>query len=72
MRFTMVMKIGEIPGDEPARIGGVRKMNPIKNGIVELSMIITEFFRPVTDIDVGVITNHRHCQTKREYEILQK
>ncbi|MCA9408587.1 MAG: glycosyltransferase family 2 protein [Candidatus Omnitrophica bacterium] len=68
----MKMKIGEIPGDEPARIGGVRKMNPIKNGIVELSMIITEFFRPVTDIDVGVITNHRHCQTKREYEILQK
>ena len=38
------LKIGEIPGDEPARIGGVRKMHPLKNGIAELSMIIKEFF----------------------------
>ncbi len=39
------MKIGEIPGDEPARIGGVRKMHPLKNGISELCMILGERFR---------------------------
>ncbi len=39
------LKIGEIPGDEPPRIGGVRKMHPIKNGISELCMIIKEFCR---------------------------
>ena len=39
------LRIGEIPGDEPPRIGGVRKMHPIKNGISELCMIISEFFR---------------------------
>ena len=39
------MRIGEIPGDEPARIGGVRKMHPIKNGISELCMIVGERFR---------------------------
>ncbi|HPB67453.1 MAG TPA: glycosyltransferase family 2 protein [Candidatus Omnitrophota bacterium] len=38
-------RIGEIPGDEPPRIGGVRKMHPLKNGISELGMIFTEFFR---------------------------
>ncbi|HOY08647.1 MAG TPA: glycosyltransferase family 2 protein [Candidatus Omnitrophota bacterium] len=38
-------RIGEIPGDEPPRIGGVRKMHPIKNGISELCMIFTEFCR---------------------------
>lgn len=38
------LKIGEIPGDEPARIGGVRKMNPLKNGIQELLRILKEFF----------------------------
>lgn len=38
------MKIGEIPGDEPARIGGVRKMHPLKNGIIELARIGKEFF----------------------------
>ncbi len=37
------MSIAEIPGDEPSRIGGVRKMHPIKNGIQELSMITKEF-----------------------------
>lgn len=39
------MKIGEIPGDEPPRIGGVRKMHPLKNGIAELKMIFGEFFK---------------------------
>ncbi len=38
------LRIGEIPGDEPVRIGGVRKMHPLKNGIREISMIIKEFF----------------------------
>lgn len=38
------LKIGEIPGDEPPRIGGVRKMQPLKNGLYELSMIMKEFF----------------------------
>ncbi len=36
-------RIGEIPGDEPPRIGGVRKMHPLKNGISEFLMIIREF-----------------------------
>ena len=39
-------KLGEIPGDEPARIGGVRKMNPVRNGLAELFMLIREFCRP--------------------------
>tara|TARA_B100000315_G_scaffold128318_1_gene117988 strand:+ start:278 stop:943 length:666 start_codon:yes stop_codon:yes gene_type:complete len=39
------LKIGEIPGDEPPRIGGVRKMSPMKNGFQELFMIISEFIR---------------------------
>jgi glycosyltransferase involved in cell wall biosynthesis len=38
------MRIGEIPGDEPPRIGGVRKMSPLKNGTSELLRIIWEFF----------------------------
>lgn len=37
------LRIGEIPGDEPARIGGVRKMHPLKNGVREISMIMKEF-----------------------------
>lgn len=37
-------KIGEIPADEPARIGGIRKMHPLKNGIAELGRIVREFF----------------------------
>lgn len=36
-------RIAEIPGDEPARIGGFRKMDPIKNGLAELSMILHEW-----------------------------
>lgn len=38
-------KLGEIPGDEPARIGGVRKMNPVRNGLAELFMLGKEFGR---------------------------
>jgi len=37
------LKIIEIPGDEPNRIGGVRKMNPLRNGSIELACILQEF-----------------------------
>ncbi len=37
-------KIGEIPGDEPPRIGGNRKMSPLKNGYRELFAFLKEFF----------------------------
>ncbi len=39
-------RIAEIPGDEPARIGGVRKMDPLRNGLAELKMILKERFCP--------------------------
>jgi glycosyltransferase involved in cell wall biosynthesis len=35
-------KIGEVPGIEPPRIGGIRKMNPIRNGLAELRMLLGE------------------------------
>jgi len=38
--------IGEIPGDEPPRIGGQRKMRPLQNGLAELKVIVEEFLRP--------------------------
>lgn len=38
------LKIAEIPGDEPPRIGGTRKMHPLRNGLSELTMIMKEFF----------------------------
>ena len=38
------LKTGEIPGDEPARIGGVRKMNPLINGLDILRLIAVERF----------------------------
>lgn len=37
------LPIGEIPGDEPARIGGVRKLRPLRDGWCELSVILREF-----------------------------
>lgn len=37
-------KVSEIPGDEPARIGGVRKMRPLVNGSAILLLIIKELF----------------------------
>lgn len=40
------LKIVEIPGDEPPRIGGKRKMVPLRNGLTELFCICGEFFRP--------------------------
>lgn len=38
------LKVAEIPGDEPPRIGSPRKMNPILNGIDIIRLIIDEFF----------------------------
>ena len=40
----MKVKIGEIPGDEPARIGGERKLQIIRWGAAYYSQFITEFF----------------------------
>lgn len=37
-------KVGEIPGDEPVRMGGIRKMKPLPNGMAILKMIVKEFF----------------------------
>ncbi|HVE12609.1 MAG TPA: glycosyltransferase, partial [Elusimicrobiota bacterium] len=38
------LKVGEIPGDEPERIGGKRKMQPILNGLDILRLIAIELF----------------------------
>ena len=38
------LKVAEVPGDEPARIGGIRKMSPLLNGAGILLTIIYEFF----------------------------
>ena len=39
-------KITEIPCDEPKRIGGKRKMHPIKTGLEISRVIIWQFFHP--------------------------
>ena len=38
------LRIGEIPGDEPKRIGGVRKMRPFHTGLAILKEIWTNLF----------------------------
>jgi glycosyltransferase involved in cell wall biosynthesis len=38
------LKVIDIPGDEPKRIGGVRKMSPLYNGSMLLFQIIKELF----------------------------
>lgn len=38
-------RILEISGDEPKRIGGVRKMSPLRNGWMELKMMAKERFK---------------------------
>ncbi|MEK6645370.1 MAG: glycosyltransferase family 2 protein [Candidatus Firestonebacteria bacterium] len=38
------LKVTEISADEPKRIGGERKMQPLKNGLCELTVILKEFF----------------------------
>ncbi|HTL48856.1 MAG TPA: glycosyltransferase family 2 protein [Verrucomicrobiae bacterium] len=40
------LKTADIPGDEPKRIGGERKMNPLKNGLAVLGLILSEKFCP--------------------------
>jgi glycosyltransferase involved in cell wall biosynthesis len=39
-------KVGEIPGDEPKRIGGQRKMKIVKTGLEILFLIARECFQP--------------------------
>jgi glycosyltransferase involved in cell wall biosynthesis len=41
---THKLKVADIPGDEPKRIGGVRKMRPLYNGSMLLLQIIKELF----------------------------
>jgi len=38
------LKVGEIPGDEPARISGERKIQPFRSGSAHLAQIIYEIF----------------------------
>jgi len=38
------LRVGEMPGDEPKRIGGVRKPRPLVNGLQVLWQIIVELF----------------------------
>jgi glycosyltransferase involved in cell wall biosynthesis len=38
-------KVTEIPGDEPKRFAGIRKMRPLYNGSVVLLCILREFFK---------------------------
>jgi len=38
------LKVAEIPGDEPKRIGGTRKMRPLYNGSCLLWTITKELF----------------------------
>ena len=40
------LKVGEIPGDEPLRIGGRRKMSIIKNGLGIIFQMISELLTP--------------------------
>ena len=40
------LKVAEIPGDEPKRIGGQRKMQPFLNGLDILKLIAWELRRP--------------------------
>ena len=37
--------IAEIPADEPKRIGGERKMQPLRNTYYELAMLFSEYVR---------------------------
>ena len=38
------LKVAEIPGDEPKRIGGQRKMSPVGNGLAIVRLILSEYF----------------------------
>lgn len=39
------LKVAEIPGDEPKRMGGVRKLSIIKHGLGALYQVLYEFFK---------------------------
>lgn len=39
------LRVAEIPGDEPKRVGGIRKMNPLVNGTEVLKAIFGEILR---------------------------
>jgi len=47
------LRVTEIPGDEPKRIGGQRKMSPILNGLAVLRCILKEFLSPKKDLFYG-------------------
>lgn len=47
------LKVAQISGDEPKRIGGVRKMSPLKNGFGVLMLIIKEFIRPKKPLPIS-------------------
>lgn len=38
-------KVADIPGDEPKRIGGISKLNPLANGFAALKLILSERFK---------------------------
>ncbi|NJL71014.1 MAG: hypothetical protein HC888_05055 [Candidatus Competibacteraceae bacterium] len=38
------LRIKEMPGDEPKRIGGASKISPLRNGIMVIVQILYEFF----------------------------
>jgi hypothetical protein len=49
MRFARAgLRVAEIPANEPARIGGERKMRPLKTGWEIVKLIVRDFagFRP--------------------------
>lgn len=41
------LKVAEIRGDEPRRIGGQRKLRPVRQGLAILWLILKELFTPV-------------------------
>jgi glycosyltransferase involved in cell wall biosynthesis len=47
------LKVAEIPGDEPKRIGGIRKMNPFYNGSTLLWLFFRELivFKPAKKLN---------------------
>lgn len=45
------LKIGEIPGDEPKRIGGQRKLKIVRWGLAHVYQFVVECFRPRPRVD---------------------
>ena len=41
------LNVAEIPGDEPARVGGIEKVNKIRVGFMLLVQIMLEFIYPI-------------------------